>query len=112
MAIRRSFCSPRATRTLEERVYLSLSDQFEIYLFSEKAATVAGTVINRGCDPELANNEGRTMLHYAAENGNVDIVRMFVHAHLPLDVPDKAGTTAKDLATKEAILSLLEDGQA
>lgn len=46
------------------------------------AATVAATLMNQNVNPNIKNKIGRTALHYAAENGNKDFIRILLMAGL------------------------------
>jgi ankyrin repeat protein len=54
--------------------------------------------LERGVDPNTQDKYGRTPLHWAAYNGYIDVVKLFlVHGADPA-VKDKDGRTPLDLA--------------
>jgi len=62
----------------------------------DKAATIAGTLINRGCSAGHYNNMNQTALHWAAKNGNPDFVRTLKQIGLSPYDKDSEGQTPID----------------
>src|SRR6516165_12613602 len=63
------------------------------------AAQVRELVVNDG-NPNQADEDGRTGLHYAAMNGNLTIIAILIKASAKLDVKDKLGNTPLHLAAE------------
>eukprot|EP01127_Copromyxa_protea_P021145 TRINITY_DN7189_c0_g1_i2.p1 TRINITY_DN7189_c0_g1~~TRINITY_DN7189_c0_g1_i2.p1 ORF type:complete len:187 (-),score=21.78 TRINITY_DN7189_c0_g1_i2:238-798(-) len=74
---------------------------------TEKAATIAGTLINRGCEFNHVNYEGRSALHYTSLTDNKDFSRMLIEAGLSAKLCDNSGVTPIDLCPSEAHLAVL-----
>lgn len=71
--------------------------------------------VNKGFDVNTKRNEdGYTLLHYAAELGNVDLTKFLITKGASLNVPMKDGTTPLAIAIgfskNEIIKLLLEEG--
>lgn len=79
------------------------------------AATVA-ELVGTGANPNEVDEQSRTGLHYAAMNGNLQIIAILIKASAKLDARDKLGNTPLHLAAgrdqTEAIKLLLEVGAA
>lgn len=80
------------------------------------AAQVAQLVGGGSGNPNQTDEQSRTGLHYAAINGNLQIIAILVKANAKLDVRDKLGDTPLHLAADhnqtEAATLLLEVGAA
>src|SRR5437879_4459818 len=59
---------------------------------SNDAALVRSLIANDG-NPNQADGDSRTGLHYAAVNGNLTIIAILIKASARLDVKDKLGNT-------------------
>jgi len=66
-------------------------------------------LLKAGADPLAKDNEGRTAMHYAAENGNLFSVRMLLEHKQLLTAKDNEGKTPLMLAAQE---ELEEEGVA
>jgi len=73
-----------------------------------KAATLAGTMINRGDVPNTPNKLGCSALHYAAQNDDIDLVRMLLQLNLDPLQKDVKGLTPVDYTRNEKIKSMLQ----
>src|SRR5215472_7670381 len=68
--------------------------------------------VENGANPNQSDDQSRTALHYAAMNGNLQIVAILIKAKAKLDVRDKLGNTPLHLATERnqtEVLQLLLD---
>eukprot|EP01125_Pyxidicula_operculata_P005133 TRINITY_DN1872_c0_g1_i1.p2 TRINITY_DN1872_c0_g1~~TRINITY_DN1872_c0_g1_i1.p2 ORF type:complete len:190 (-),score=29.34 TRINITY_DN1872_c0_g1_i1:99-668(-) len=72
-----------------------------------KAATVVGTLINRGANAHVVNNDGQNALHLASKGGNVDLCRILVHTGVDSKLKDKFGFTPLDYAESHDIKKIL-----
>lgn len=52
-----------------------------------------GGLFTRAVDVNVRDKDGRTPLHYAAENGHIAVIRMFSERHAILNVKDRDGRT-------------------
>lgn len=52
-------------------------------------------------DPNIADSEKETPLHYACKNGNVELVRVLLNASARVDVRNQRGSSPTDLAPME-----------
>jgi ankyrin repeat protein len=72
------------------------------------------SLVAGGGNPNQADEQSRTALHYAAMNGNLTIVAILIKASAKLDVKDKLGNTplhlAADRSQTEAVQLLLDVG--
>lgn len=79
------------------------------------AATVT-ELVGTGANPNQVDEQSRTGLHYAAMNGNLQIIAILIKASAKLEVRDKLGNTPLHLAADrnqtEAVKLLLEVGAA
>ena len=50
-------------------------------------------MVDSGCDVNVADNEGFTLLHYAASQGKDDLVRKLLSKNATVDVRNKYGAT-------------------
>lgn len=76
------------------------------------SSTVADFLIQNGLDVNATDVYGQTPLHYAAENGLLDVVKLLIAHKARVDVQDKAGKTALDLARQNHhpdIVSVIQD---
>lgn len=63
-------------------------------------------LLNEGASPSDKNSEGRTPLHYAAEDGQVEIAKLLLENGAPNLAKDKKGHTAGYLARVDGYASL------
>src|SRR5262249_40106830 len=63
------------------------------------AAQVRSLIANDG-NPNQADDDSRTGLHYAAMNGNLTIIAILIKANAKLDPKDKLGDTPLHLAAE------------
>jgi ankyrin repeat protein len=72
------------------------------------------SLLGSGGNPNQADEQFRTALHYAAMNGNLTIVAILIKASAKLDAKDKLGNTplhlAADRGQTEAVQLLLDVG--
>ena len=54
---------------------------------------VVNLLLQKGADPLLMDVQGYNMLHLATFDGNVFLMLLLLHQHLPVDGPDPAGHT-------------------
>ena len=77
------------------------------------AATVRSVIANGGY-PDQTDDEGRTAMHYAAINGNLQIIAILIKGGAKLDPKEKLGNTplhmAADRNQVEATKLLLDAG--
>jgi len=66
---------------------------------SNDAARVRSLLASDG-NPNQADGDSRTALHYAAMNGNLTIIAILIKASAKLDVKDKLGNTPLHLAAE------------
>jgi ankyrin repeat protein len=82
---------------------------------SNDAARVRSLLASDG-NPNQADGDSRTALHYAAMNGNLTIIAILIKASARLDVKDKLGNTPLHLAAErnepDAAQLLLDVGAA
>jgi ankyrin repeat protein len=69
------------------------------------AALLAG-----GCDPNMPDGKGRVALHYAMENGEVEISEMLLRGGGSLAIRDAKGETPVDALEDSCRLRLLVEG--
>ena len=72
----------------------------------------AEILLNSGAHCDLQCARGRTALHWAAEIGNLDLVRLLLQRGARLDIQDNDGRTPRDLATAPAVVQLLDEHHA
>ena len=70
---------------------------------------VAQLLLDSGADKEAEAHWGQRPLHIAAECDRLDVVRLLVEAGVKKNALDKAGRTAAQLATQNAVGELLQD---
>lgn len=63
-------------------------------------------LLNEGASPSDTDSEGRTTLHYAAEDGLVEMAKLLLQNGAPNLAKDKKGHTAGDLARMNGYASL------
>ncbi len=80
------------------------------------AALVQQLVGSGEGNPNQLDEHSRTGLHYAAMNGNLEIIEILIKANAKLNVPDRLGDTplhlAADQSQTEAAKLLLDAGAA
>jgi ankyrin repeat protein len=54
--------------------------------------------LDLGAEVDATDNYGETALHYAAENGHLDIVQKLIQADADMTILDSQGPTALDCA--------------
>ena len=69
-------------------------------------------MIENGADVNIKNNYGITALIYAAEHGNLEIVKYLVEKGANVNIKDNHGRTALDLAETEEIKKVLRKAGA
>ncbi|KAJ3104173.1 hypothetical protein HDU96_009005 [Phlyctochytrium bullatum] len=72
----------------------------------ETAEYLADVYIQKGYGLEMVDSEGRTALHFAADDGRSNIVKMLIKKNARPDVRDNRGQTAADLAEANGHKSL------
>ncbi len=72
---------------------------------------VTRLLLDRGCDINAADSQGRTLLHVATQMEKVDMVRYLIAHGAQVDAVDATGDAALDMAWNEDIaIALLEAG--
>jgi len=71
-----------------------------VYSFVELVddAGVAGKLLEVGADVAAKDDAGRTALHFAAQDGRVEVARRLLDAGADVAAKDNAGHTPEDLA--------------
>ncbi len=73
---------------------------------------VAALLIAAGADTDAKDLEGRTPLHFAAQTGNMECMKVLLRNRANLKVKDRFGHTAADVAVmhdrEEIICELIE----
>ncbi|MCG8340757.1 MAG: ankyrin repeat domain-containing protein, partial [Cytophagales bacterium] len=65
-------------------------------------------IIQEGGDVDLTDKGGRTPLHWAAEEGNVEVVKALLEKTVKISVKDGAGDTPLDLAERKDYQDIVE----
>ena len=61
---------------------------------------VAEYLLDQGCERDQTDNDGRTALHYAAQEGHLDVAQVLFRYGVVLDARDIDGRTPADVATQ------------
>lgn len=78
-------------------------------VFNRSLKNVIGDLlVKAGADPNLASGAQETPLHYAVRMGREDVVKFLVGAGAKMDIKNKEGKTAFDVATDEGHKELEE----
>ncbi len=64
--------------------------------------------IEQGVDKEAKSNEGLTALHFASENGHLEIVKYFETCHVDKEAKDNRGRTALHCASRKGLLEIVK----
>jgi ankyrin repeat protein len=76
-------------------------------LFHSSAPDILLLLVNRGAKLDHLDKRGRSVLHCASEQGNIDIAKTCVELGFVLDQQDSNGHKPYDLAKTRAMKSLL-----
>lgn len=74
-------------------------------------AGVINELLCRGADYNLPDNEGRTPLHFAAKNWNIDALRILLAAGADPYEKDKKGRTAIDVAADQSLVKIIKENR-
>lgn len=90
----------------------AMDDMGAIHFAAQKGhLEVVRTLLLSGVSIKASNRKGFTALHYAAQGPNLELVKYLVRKGASPRITTKAGKTPLDLATKEEIVSFLEECQ-
>jgi ankyrin repeat protein len=64
--------------------------------------------VHSGADIDAQDEDGETSLHKAAENGDIDMVRLLISKKARVNVKNNAGKSALDLACAENESKVIE----
>jgi hypothetical protein len=65
---------------------------------SRKPVDAFAVLLKAGASPNATAPDGSTLLHQAAQAGNLDMIRALAEAGVNFNLPNKAGLTALDVA--------------
>jgi len=89
-----------------------------MYAIKSRSATASAyavhTLIGLGANVHIADSQGHTALHWAAQHNQPDVIDMLVTAHADVDVTDTQGDSAYVTAVKfnspDALQQLINAG--
>jgi ankyrin repeat protein len=64
-------------------------------------------LLEKGGDVNAANDEGRTVLTFAAWSGNLEVVRFLIDKGLDVNAKDEKGQTALSIASANNLLEIV-----
>lgn len=65
-------------------------------------------LVKRGASTDLKNGEGKTLLHYAAEVGNIDMVKFLLSNDVSVEVYDNNGDSPVEIAYEKGYDKIME----
>ncbi|MGZ2412274.1 uncharacterized protein ACUXST_001695 [Sphingomonas sp. F9_3S_D5_B_2] len=87
-------------------------DDARYYMGIKKNADALRLIDSGQFDVNMQNEEGYTLLHYAADNGNNEMVKALLQRGADPTIKANSGSTAYDMATGTSIKVLLANAQA
>ena len=107
-------CSPAARAQLNFNPFSAYSDNVARAAAKDDAAAVRQLVGSGEGNPNQTDDSSHTAMHYAAMNGNLQIIAILIKANAKLNVTDNLGDTPLHLAAEhnqsEAAKLLLDVG--